>query len=68
MLPFFFCKNISITIINLIYYKSYVNIYMYEEQTYISLVETYKSIGGFFPYGKTVLWSRHWKPLWSGGG
>lgn len=60
MLPFFFCKNISklivcITIINLIYYKSYVNIYMYEEQTYISLVETYKSIGGFFPYGKTVL-------------
>jgi len=42
-------------IINLIYYKGYVNIYMYEEQTYISLVETYKSIGGFFPYGKTVL-------------
>ena len=38
-----------------IYYKGYVNIYMYEEQTYISLVETYKSIGGFFPYGKTVL-------------
>lgn len=25
---------------------------MYEEQTYISLVETYKSIGGFFPMEK----------------